>query len=476
MVFNDRGATLTRGNELLSRGRMEYDYSIRWLSDRARGRIVPGRERIVELLRRLGNPQVGLRGIHVVGTNGKGSTCAFAVAALAADFHRVGSMPSPHLHDYAERVRVGGRPLTRPQFARLMTEVRYEADPMGSGEDAPTEFEVLTAAALLHFRNVGVDCVVIEAGMGGRDDATSVLNLDVKILTNVALDHEAYLGDSVEKIAENKVGIVRAGDDLIVGDLEPKALAAVRRQISAVGDVALSRLGEEVTVRRTDDGLRICTRQGLRFLPRPALRGEYQYGNLALAVAGVDALAMRLGASPPLEKTWRKVVESIQWPGRFEIEKDAHIGGWSGTVIFDGAHNPHAVAALMTQMEHLASDDLTVVFGAMRDKNIAEMIGLIPASWSIVFTSFEAGGRAASAAELRDSCPERQQTYLADDPWVALEEAANLAGSAGSILVLGSLALIGLAREIVGGRAARDPGRRRLSMPSSSRKLRLKAQ
>lgn len=429
---------------------MDFAHSTRWLQARGRSRVEPGLARIAALLEGLGRPDIRMRGIHVVGTNGKGSTSEMAVAALAADGQLVGSMPSPHLHDYTERIRVGGRPITRARFARLLCDVRDVVEKLNVDGIEPTQFEILTAAALLHFSLVGADCAVVEAGLGGRDDATNVLDLGVKVITNVGIDHQDFLGETDLQIAANKAGVIRDGDDVILGTFAPAVDGVVHRFADAAADVRVAQLGAEITIESSGPAIRVRTPQTEHAALVPQLSGAHQRSNLALAVAAVDAYASRVGVSAPTDDSWQVALNGLLWPGRLEIIDNVNVGRWRGRLIIDGAHNPHAVTAAIEAITTLVERDPVVIFGAMRDKPVAEMLDLIPLEWPLVLSSFDAGDRALSVDELSAYVIDGRVHSVSTDPDAALGRAAERAGDGRCIVVLGSLALVAAVRAAVG--------------------------
>jgi dihydrofolate synthase/folylpolyglutamate synthase len=430
--------------------RMDYEQCRAWLQARGRSRIEPGLERIRALLRLLGNPHASLRGIHVVGTNGKGSTSAMAVAGLTQAGFVVGSMPSPHLRTLTERIRIGDRPVSAERFAALLTELREPVAELDRRGVCPTQFEILTAAALHHFTLAGVDVAVVEAGLGGRDDASNVLDLGVKVITNVALDHQEFLGHSVAMIAANKAGVIRRGDHVILGKLDGDAQREVRAACRAARGVRVVRLGRELRLGHDGAAARITTPDTAHPPLRPPLRGAHQRANLALAVAAVDALCDRLGRTRPTHDQWQHGLDTVVCPGRLEVFGDVHIGRWAGSVIVDGAHNPHAVETVVAELGRTLESPPVVVFSAMKDKAIREMLGRLPVRWPIVVTSV-GGARAASPAEILDGLSVCHRCLgTAADPETALSLASEHAGEDTPIVALGSFVLVDAVRVALG--------------------------
>ena len=389
-----------------------------------------GLDRTRAILDAAGNPQAGLRGALVAGTNGKGSTAAMLSAILQHGGHRVGTMPSPHLVSYTERIQVDGAPISEPEFAAAIDAVRPLLDGVAAELGPPTEFEILTTAALIHLSS-RCDRLVVEVGMGGRLDSTNVLDLGVAVITNVALDHMRYLGDTVEQIAGEKAGIIKPGNLVITG-AEGAALEVVEGAAAGAG-AELWRLGAELRLEarwRGWDGMEIDLRgpgfehSGLRV----PLLGSHQAANAALAVAA----AHRLGEAPD-------GLASARWPGRLEPF------GEHPRVLLDGGHNPAALARLAEDVPRLAEGrPVTAVFGIMADKDLpaclAELRRLRPAA--VVFTAVDSP-RAATPEDLVAAWGGGEAVAGAI---AAARRGVELAGRDGLVLVCGSLYLVGEVR------------------------------
>ncbi|MFJ9776149.1 bifunctional folylpolyglutamate synthase/dihydrofolate synthase [Kitasatospora sp. NPDC101157] len=413
------------------------------------------------LLTALGHPQDGLRGAMVVGTNGKGSTAAFAVAALSATGQRVGSLPSPHLQEPRERVRVDGRPVSRAEYAAACTEVVAAIEE----HDLPLSAAgMCTAVAAVHFRRACVTRVVAEASIGGRGAAVRALDLDVKVITGVGLDHTDLLGDTLARIATAKAGAVRDGEHVVLGRLHPEAQAAVEEVLASRTGLTLWQLGRQIhcTARPGATAgavvLDVATPRGEhRALPCP-LPGTHQHHNLALGLATAAALAERGHAHTPTDELLRPALAATRWPGRLELLTDARLDGWHGRVLLDGAHNPQSVATVTPEIERIAAaagstrtPPAAVVFAAMHGKDAPGMLALLPRPWPLVLTrtgSPDAADPAALHGRLHPA--RRAGAVTAPDTGTALRRAAGLVGHGGLIVVLGSLRLVGESRTVLG--------------------------
>jgi dihydrofolate synthase / folylpolyglutamate synthase len=344
-----------------------------------------GLERIQALLAQLGNPQAEFDAIHVVGSNGKSSTVRYCEALLEAEDVRTGAYTSPHITTFRERIRVGGETLSEQAYADAVLAVR---DAVGEGV---TQFEALTAAALLAFAQAGVQWAVIEAGLGGRLDATNVLPRSrVQVLTNVALEHVELLGDTREAIAAEKLAVVPEGGVVVFGeagweDLVPQAS---RTLVVAVG-------------------------------------GTYQEQNRAVARAAVESALGRPVSPAP--------IEHLEIPGRLDVR------GRDPLEIWDGAHNPAGMQRLVSELPALLGDRPAVgVFSALADKDVATMISLLSTVCPTIVATTSSNDRSLPA----DDIARLTGGASAPDPHEALEAARTLAGPRGAVVVCGSLYLL----------------------------------
>ena len=411
--------------------------------------MVLGLERVERLLDRLGRPHERFRSVHLAGTNGKGSTAAYLERILRAAGRAVGRYTSPHLERFPERITVRGREIGRGEVARGLREVLDHARSLGPGF-RPTYFEVTTALAFSHFARAGVEIAVVEAGLGGRLDATNVVRPDVAVITNVAREHTDLLGGTVEAIAREKAGIVKPGADVVTA-ARGRAAEVIEAACREAGCRCL-RAGREFAargaVRLPEGGWRFGYRgTGTAWEDlRVRLRGSYQVGNAALALAAVECLRGR-GVEVP-DAAVRRGLAAAEWPGRMEVL------GRGPRVVLDGAHNPHAVAALVrTLEEEFSYRRLIVVAGVLREKEIGAVVGPLAERARAVVAVRPASGRAAAAEEVA-------RAASAAGAWVttagtipeALEAALGLAGADDLVVVAGSLYLVGEARSWLRGR------------------------
>jgi dihydrofolate synthase / folylpolyglutamate synthase len=421
----------------------------------------PGLERVNELLVRLGRPQDAYRVIHIVGTNGKSSTTRYCEALLRAHGLRAGAYLSPHISGWTERVLVDGRPVKEAIFGRAVERVRVEVVGLPAEMGETTQFEVLTVAALLAFAESEVEVVALEAGLGGRLDATNVVEAPVVVLTNIALEHTEVLGDTRELIFAEKAAVIKGGD-AVFGELDGLEDEA-RRVCSAAGaaphflralpaprDFALS--GSPADFAVTLAAGAAPERWAGLSVPTPAL---YQVQNAALAVIAVRLLLGRLD-----EVVATHALAATAVPGRLQKVGERPL------VLADGAHNPDGVRVLAQSLTAVDLPRPVVgVLAIMRDKDFAAMIGrFLPLLDAVVCTQ-ASEPRSLTAAELAAAVREERSSGSsvaaraaaavpdlgraasplveeAADPHAALVRAREIAGPGGSVLVSGSLYLL----------------------------------
>ena len=396
-----------------------------------------GLDRMHKLMTVLGLPQRRFASIHVVGSNGKSSTVRMTAAILERAGLRTGSYTSPHLRSFTERVEVGGAPLSEAAFASAVARASHAAGlvnrtlPEG---DEVTQFEALTAAAYAHLAGAGVEVAVVEAGLGGRWDATTVIGAEVAVLTNVGLEHTRWLGPTVKDIAREKLAVVAPGATLVLGHgLHPDADAEAR----AVAERTGARIVRAAA----------APPPGFELLAR----GAFQRRNFAVACAAAEAYLGRLVAAP-----MRAAAASTAVPGRFEV-----VAGGEGRpeVVLDGAHNAGGIEALAESLPgFLAGRPLVAVLSVLDDKDAAGMLAaLLPLCAGAVFTT-NANPRALSPATLASLAGQvgaPPVTRVQSDPRRAIACAAELAGPGGVVLATGSIYLIAdLVRPAGAGRAS----------------------
>jgi len=414
-----------------------YQEALAYLTSLGRFGIKLGLERTEALLHALGDPQDLFQGVHVAGTNGKGSVCAMVASVLQSAGYRVGLMPKPHLISYTERIQVDQQPIAEADFAALLTELQPVINKVASELGPPTEFEILTSAALYYFARAGIDLLVCEVGLGGRLDSTNVLDLGVSLITNIALDHTQHLGSTLEAIAAEKAGILKP-DSIAITGAQPPALAVIEAKAHEQ-QIPLLRLGQEIEVSAIDKdwaGVQatITTPGGTYRDLRIPLLGLYQADNAALAVAAIDALRSR--GWDISDGALRDGLARTRWPGRLEVIDRNPI------VLVDGAHNPAGLERSLAAVQKLAKGRrLVIVFGAMRDKDLPSMLELLrSANAPLIFSRID-WHRAAAPAVLAEQF--HGESEMAQSSAEALTRARERAGRDGIVFVCGSLYLVG---------------------------------
>jgi dihydrofolate synthase / folylpolyglutamate synthase len=368
---------------------LTYRQAVAALTERGRFGVSLGLERVIRLMDEVGHPETGLRGALVGGTNGKGSVVAMTRSVLGAAGMRVGTMPKPHLVSYRERIAIDGEPIGPDEFAAAVARVLPAIDRVAAEIGPPTEFEALTAAAIAELARQRVDLAIVEVGMGGRLDATNVLDLGVATITNVQRDHERYLGSTLTAIGGEKAPIIKVGDLAVTG-ASGRGLGPILDRCDAL-EVPLRRAGPRqpyrVTLRSSGwDGIVVdAIRPGRRLRDlHIGLLGRHQAQNAAVALATLDALVERWGIAVD-DDAIRRGLAAARWPGRLELLDGSRAG--IGRVLLDGAHNPAGADALAASLADLGLRRPTIVFGAMRGKRITAVLrALAPLEPRFVFT------------------------------------------------------------------------------------------
>jgi len=411
-----------------------------------------GLANIERLLTALGSPERAYPAVQIAGTNGKGSTAAMLDSICRASGVRAGLYTSPHLVSITERIRIAGRDITRAEFARHAARVRAVSSELQTATGAlPTFFEQVTAIALVAFREARVELAILETGLGGRLDATTAARADVLAITPIALDHQEYLGDTLSAIAAEKAAIIRAGAAAVI----------VAPQPGVARDVILARCREcHVAPRFASGNIRVHgadatgrlrvtfeTEAGLYENVRLSLRGRHQATNAAVAVALAEVLRER--GFPITRAAIMEGLETAEHAGRLEL-----IAG-QPSLLFDGAHNAAGARALRDYLDEFAGAPVTLVFGAMRDKDLDEIAAtLFPASDNLILTrpTNERAATPDALARLDAAQAIGRPPGLFESPADALRAAEACTPPEGIICVTGSLYLVGEIKSLVAGR------------------------
>jgi dihydrofolate synthase/folylpolyglutamate synthase len=401
--------------------------------------------RMEELLGRLGNPHLAARSVHIAGSKGKGSTAAMIASALTAAGHRVGLYTSPHLVTLRERIRVDGKPVLKRELASAVAELRPHVEVMDRrctyGE--LTTFELLTAAAFLHFQRRQVDFQVLETGLGGRLDATNVVTPEVSVITSISLDHTEVLGETIAEIAAEKAGIIKPGITVVSSPQEEAAATTIASRCAAQG-ARLITVGKDVCWQEgasslAGQSLRVDGRSGSCELTIPFL-GEYQLENATVAVAALEVLDI------PRDSV-KAGLAGANWPGRMQILRRRPL------LVVDGAHSGDSARRLREALErHFHFRRLILIIGTSADKDVARIAAqLAPIAETVIATRSRHPRAIAPEAVAREFARHGQTPEIAGDVAQALTRALERAGRRDLICATGSLFLVGEVIEYIKG-------------------------
>ncbi|WP_047981699.1 bifunctional folylpolyglutamate synthase/dihydrofolate synthase [Ornithinibacillus contaminans] len=347
--------------------------------------IKPGLERMNQLLASQHNPETKCKTIHIAGTNGKGSTLTFLKQALIANDLRVGVFTSPSLTGLTGHIWLNNEPISEEAFLALFNQLIPVITQLDENHMHPTEFEIITVIAFMYFRDT-VDIALIEAGMGGREDTTNCIQPILSIITNIAMDHAYFLGDTLEKIAYQKAGIVKANVPTVVGNINPVCLPVIMQEAQEKDSIVyqLNEHYEAKDVRTTMDGQMFRWRFNERAMEIAIkMQGRHQVENASTAVMALTLMEMN-----GFQFSWERALAGIrtaQVIGRFERIHE------SPTIILDGAHNPHGMEAFVkTVVDVYDNSRKHLIFAGFRDKELEKMLALaLPYFNSITVTSFD---------------------------------------------------------------------------------------
>ncbi|MEM1368731.1 MAG: folylpolyglutamate synthase/dihydrofolate synthase family protein [Cyanobacteria bacterium P01_H01_bin.15] len=387
-----------------------------------------GLARIQQLLARLGSPQEQVPIVHVAGSNGKGSVCAYVASILTTAGYRVGRFTSPHLQDWTERICINNHPIEPVALAQVLQYIEERIPPDG---DSPTQFEILTAAAFLYFAEQRVDIAVIEVGLGGRLDATNVCDYPlVTAITSISLEHWQRLGPTIADIAREKAGILKPRRPAVIAPLSPEAQAVVEARVAQLNCEPVLWVTPAIAV--SDQTARYGELEFER-----TLLGDFQLTNAAVAIAIIEQLQL---------KNWQITAQQIQtglkqtqWLGRL------HWSEWRGQpLLIDGAHNPEAAEALGRYVETLAAQRIWVM-GMLMTKDHRDIFAALlkPGDhlWLTSVPDHQSELPAKLAKLAQDVCPELASCQTASNVFTALEQAQQITD--GVHVLCGSLYLIG---------------------------------
>ena len=422
---------------------MNFEDSIRWLYSFKKHGSKLGLERISFLVEQLGNPQNTIKIIHVTGTNGKGSVCKFIGSILQKAGYKVGVYISPHLQRFSERIVVNNEEISEENVVLLVEKIRPVVDDMIKQNNTPTFFEVITAMAFQFFSDCTVDFAVIEVGLGGRFDATNVVNPLVSVITNVSLEHTDYLGEDIKSIAFEKAGIIKESVPVVT---------AVKNDARDVIKKIAKEKNTRTTVIDRNHWRRLSYNMNYQefliqgafndYTVKTPLLGGYQGENIALAVSTIEQLQMN-----GIYLTDDDILEGISTafnPGRMEIISE------EPTILLEGAHNPAGMEMLKKTLEEdFEYDRLILLIGILKDKNIQKMLSTIAPISDIIIVTKSKNARACEPEVLKNSIEKigwKKELFIVDSLPKAIKYAKSMANKNDIICISGSLFTVGEAR------------------------------
>jgi dihydrofolate synthase/folylpolyglutamate synthase len=405
--------------------------------------------RVDELLSLLGNPHRKAGSIHITGTNGKGSVAVMIAAALAAAGYITGLYTSPHFHTWRERIQVDGQLISEDELARLVTELKPQLEAVNDKANYGklTTFEFLTTLAFAYFGQKGVKFQVLEVGLGGKFDATSVITPLVSVITPISFDHTDVLGNTLAEITAEKCGVIKP-DSIVISAPQPPEAAGVIKEACRQRRAKLITVGRDVTWQGLSfalDGQRLRVQGRINYQLFLPLLGEHQLVNAATAVAALEVLVDK-GFDIPKESV-AKGFEQVSWPGRFQILRRRPL------LVVDGGHNIGAARSLTQSIkQYLDYERAILVMGTSQDKDIASLVAEVAPLFDEVIVTRSRHPRALALAPLAAAFARHGiKARLADDVTSALSQALALAGENDLVCVAGSLFIVGEAMAAVEG-------------------------
>ena len=430
---------------------MNYQESLRYLDELSTFGTKLGLDRIKKLVSYLDNPQLRYKTIHVTGTNGKGSVCSMLSSILSVSNVKTGLYISPHLVSYTERIQIDGRPISEKDFADCISAVKTFVDKMiEDGEECPTQFEVITAAAFLYFAINKVEYAVIEVGLGGLLDSTNVVKPEVCVITNVTFEHANFCGGTLEGIAHHKAGIIKDGVAVVTA-AKDKTLDIILEEAEAKNADTFVANNDFYAFFMSFDGTYqhmkfISEIMGISFDYKLKILGDHQIENSSLAIMTASILS-----NNDERITRQNIIDGLvnaKWPARFEVFK------FEGqTCVIDGAHNPAGMSILRHNLDKYFSEERRVILlGILKDKDIDAMLEhLLRDGDEIVITTPDSE-RKASPEYIAEKIKQHNLTNhieTFDDMNTALEAGIKLAGKEKLLCLTGSLYLTGELRNII---------------------------
>ncbi|MBN1682624.1 bifunctional folylpolyglutamate synthase/dihydrofolate synthase [Candidatus Bathyarchaeota archaeon] len=425
---------------------MNYNEVVEWLFNIRRFGTERTLEPIIKLLSLIGDPHKKIKFIHVGGTNGKGSTSAMIAAILQSSGFKVGLFTSPHLVEFTERIKVNGKEISKEDVIRLAAFIKPKIESLNN-EPArihPLFFDIVTAIALQYFYECEVDFAVMEVGMGGRLDATNVIDPLVSVITNVSLEHTEVLGDTVLKIALEKAGIIKKQRVLITGTQNPEVYEFLKHKCLEL-DADFYHVGSDITYQAISSNLysqkfKVYSKYDNYLINLPLL-GSHQIINCSMAIGAVDAL--RKYSININKKSIESGLQNVNWPGRFEVMQEKPL------FILDSAKDEDAFRNLAQNIINFKHDKLILILSISSDKRLFEMLShIIPVVDYFIITMHTVMGRAAKPETLTNIIKTSNKPLeIKETVFEAINRAKELAKDKDIVLITGSVFLIGEARQ-----------------------------
>ncbi len=376
----------------------------------------PTIDNIQELVQQIGNPQDNLKFIHVAGSNGKGSTCSMLASILTSSNYKVGLFTSPHIQNYTERIRVNGIEINQKIVVEFVNRIK-----LLNLSFSPSFFEVTFALALYHFNREAVDICVIETGLGGRLDATNIITPEISVITNISFEHTQILGDTIEKIAKEKAGIIKPNVPIVLGNMDPIALKTI--QTIAKDKKASVILAEKISHHDFTS----------------PLLGEYQEENLRTALSTINTLqklSFDIVASD-IQIGLQNLVKNTGFMGRLQVVSKNPL------IIFDVSHNPEGIKASMKYLLKINQGKLRIIFGTSSDKDLTTISHVLPNDATYYFTTFNSE-RSTQISDFKSITNKEKflDSYFFNDPKKALKQAKHDYNEKDTIVAIGSFFLI----------------------------------
>ena len=426
---------------------MKYEEAMKYITEVGNFGSNYGLERTYKLLEHLGNPERDLKLIHIAGTNGKGSTTSMITEILMGEGYKVGMYTSPFIEEFEERIQINRNNIPKESLAILMDEIKVAVDKViEAGYNHPTEFEIITVLMLLYFKKENIDFGVIEVGLGGTLDSTNVIKPIIQVITSISFDHTNLLGNTLEKIAREKAGIIKKGIPTVIYPQQEEVLKVIKNKCFEM-----------------DSELYIANNENLKFknivnLDKPyqllkynneidillPLLGEHQIINLSVAMQAIEVLNNKKIIDISIANIV-KSIKNVSWKGRLEVLSN------NPYVVIDGAHNIQGIKTLSRNIKkYFKYENLYLILGILADKDVEEMIKIITPMAKKVYSVTPNSIRGELAESLKDEVSKFNKNCKAFDKYEeAYLEALNDASEKDLILASGSLYMIGDMRKII---------------------------